>query len=660
MYYSDEVIDQVRSANDIVDVIGQSVALKRSGSNYIGLCPFHNEKTPSFSVSRQKQMYYCFGCHKGGNVITFTEEYNNMNFTEAMQFLADRAGIRLPEREITATEKRSQTERMQLLEVNKLAGTYYYYTLRSSAGRPGMEYLTGRQLSESVMKSFGLGFAPKSPSDGLYRFLKKKGISDDLIRRSGLMNVDERRGTMYDKFWNRVIFPIMDVSDRIIGFGGRVMGDAKPKYLNSPETKIFDKSRSLYALNAARRTREDYLILCEGYMDVISMHQAGFTNAVASLGTSLTPGHCALLARYTKNVVLSYDSDQAGINAAIRAIPMLRKAGITPRILKLEPYKDPDEFIKACGSEAMQDRLKNAQNALLFEIGAARREYDLNDPEGKTQFFERAAGMIAALETEMERQNYIDAVSREYMVEKRMILELVNRQLVLGTSGLSKQSAAAERTYRDSVPDSDAEAQRAAARGAGTDPDAYDPQSGWDPEDPFAYYGIGTDTGFYEDAATGGMYQAPPTASRNGRTGNVRQQGETISRQLLLNYIAQYPAVFETVKRYVSAEDYGEEGSLTRRAAELIYAQMESSGKVDEAAVLSRFPDAADQTRLAGMFHTLDPVSSGGEREKAVRETLLKVYRAAPAGEDRDLKKAIERKNKETELRNLKIVLDQT
>ncbi len=651
MYYSDEVIDQVRSANDIVDVIGQSVPLKRGGSNYIGLCPFHNEKTPSFSVSRQKQMYYCFGCHKGGNVITFVEEYNNMNFTEAMQFLADRAGIRLPEREITAKERRSQTEKAQLLEVNKLAGTYYYYSLRSAAGKPGMDYLEGRQLSENTMKSFALGFAPKTPSDGLYRFLKSKDISDDLLRRSGLMNVDERRGTMYDKFWNRVIFPIMDTSDRIIGFGGRVMGDGKPKYLNSPETKIFDKSRNLYALNLARRTREDYLILCEGYMDVISMHQAGFTNAVASLGTSLTPGHCALLARYTRNVILSYDSDNAGINAALRAIPMLRKAGITPKVLKLDPCKDPDDFIKSLGPDAMQERLKNAQNALLFEIGAAGREYDLDDPDGKTRFFDRAAAMIADLETEMERQNYIDAVSREYMVGKRMLQELVNRHLVLGASGLNRQSSVSgdkAGISAGSISDSG---------GTNDYTDAYDPQSGFDPEDPFSYYGVGRETEVYEDEATGSMYQAPPSASRNSRLGSVKQQGEMISRQLLLNYIAQYPSIYETVKKYVSAEDYGEKDSLTARTAELIYMQMERDGKVDEAAVLSRFPDAADQTRIAGMFHTLDPVSSQGEREKAVRETLLKVFSAASDNNGGDLQKAIERKKRETELRNLKIAL---
>ena len=567
MYYSDEVIDQVRTANDIVDVIGQSVQLKRGGSNYLGLCPFHNEKTPSFSVSRQKQMYFCFGCHKGGNVITFVEEYNNMSFTEAMQYLADRAGIKLPEREISASERRSQTERSELLEVNKLAGTYYYYSLRSPAGKPGMDYLAGRQLSEETMRSFALGFAPKAPSDGLYRFMKSKGISDDLLRRSGLMNVDERHGTMYDKFWNRVIFPIMDPSNRIIGFGGRVMGDAKPKYLNSPETKIFDKSRNLYALNIARKTREDYLILCEGYMDVISMHQAGFTNAVASLGTSLTPGHCALLARYTKNVVLSYDSDQAGVNAAVRAIPMLRRAGITPRILNLEPYKDPDEFIKAMGQEKMRERLENAQNALLFEIGVSRRRYDLGDPDGKTRFFESAAEKIAALETEMERQNYIDAVCREYMVEKRMLNELVTRKLVALPGTAKNPDDGAEDGYGSAAP----------APGYVRDPedDVPDPQSGYFPDDPYSFYGISPDPDFYEDEATGEIYQAPPTASRKNRGKSVKQQGETISRQLLLNYITQYPSVFKTVKQYVSADDYGEEDSLTAQAAKLIYAQME-------------------------------------------------------------------------------------
>ncbi len=688
MYYSEDILDQVRSANDIVDVIGQSVQLKRAGSNYVGLCPFHNEKTPSFSVSRQKQMYYCFGCHKGGNVITFVEEYNNMSFLEAMKYLADRAGIKLPEKEMSDTERRSMNERSELLEVNRYAGTYYYYALRSGAGKPGLEYLTKRGLSAETMKSFALGFAPRTPSDGLYKFMKKKGISDDLLRRSGLMNLDERRGTMYDKFWNRVIFPILDTSNRIIGFGGRVMGDAKPKYLNSPETKIFDKSRNLYALNIARRTHEDHLVLCEGYMDVISMHQAGFTNAVASLGTALTPGHCALLARNTKKVVLSYDSDKAGTAAAMRAIPMLRKAGITPKILRLDPYKDPDELIQALGTDGMRERLEKAQNALLFEIEVSKRDYDLSDPDARTRFFENAASKIADLETEMERQNYIEAVCREYLVDKRQLSELVTRCLVVRPAVRDRYE---QNQYVQDIPSQSSHGQGNSDRGSyaqsgsdrgnsgrgsyvqsgndngnsgrgGYEPDGgddaldgqnYGSEPDWD-YDPAALYGY-EDSGVYEDEATGEIFQAPPTASRKNRTMTVKEQGDDISRRLLLNYICRYPGIFPVVKKYAAPADYGD--GLTAQAAEVIYEQMEKKGKVDEAAVLSHFPEAADQTQIAGIFHTLDQAANGSDREKAIRETLIKVFKAAGQGPGSDLQKAILRKKQETELRTVKLPL---
>ncbi len=633
MFYSDDILDQVRSANDIVDVIGQSVQLKRAGSNYVGLCPFHNEKTPSFSVSRQKQMYYCFGCHKGGNVITFVEEYNNMSFLEAVKYLADRAGIKLPEKELSAGERRSMNERSELLEVNRLAGTYYYCALRSGAGKPGMDYLTRRGLSDETMKSFALGFAPKTPSDGLYKYMKGKGISDDLLRRSGLMNVDERRGAMYDKFWNRVIFPILDTSNRIIGFGGRVMGDAKPKYLNSPETKIFEKSRNLYALNIARRTREDYLVLCEGYMDVISMHQAGFTNAVASLGTSLTPGHCALLARYTKNLVLSYDSDNAGVNAAMRAIPMLRRVGITPKILRLAPYKDPDELIQALGHDGMKERLEHAQNALMFECEVLRKEYDFSDPESKTGFFEQVASKIASFKEDMTRAGYIDMVCSEYLVEKRQLSELVTRRLVAGPMEPDKPSAFSQR--------------------GNTSVSREEQEQAWE-YDPAALYGY-DDGGFYEDEATGEMYQSPPTATRKNRTMTVQEQGDDISRRLLLNYISRYPNIFPVVKKYIASSDYGD--TLTGQAAAVIYEQMEKNGKVDEAAVLSRFPETADQTQIAGIFHTLDQAATGADREKAVRETLIKVFKAAAPDVITDLQQIVLRKNQEKELRTLKIML---
>ncbi len=430
MYYPDDVIEEVRARNDIVDVISAYVKLQRKGSSYFGLCPFHNEKSPSFSVSPAKQMYYCFGCGAGGNVLTFIMEYENFTFPEALKYLADRAGIDLPEQEYSAEAKKQQDLRTAILNVNRMAGTYYYYQLRSETGRPGMEYLKNRQLSDKTMQSFGLGYAGKY-SDGLYHYLKSKGISDELLRQSGLMNVDEKRG-MYDKFWNRVMFPIMDVNNRIIGFGGRVMGDGKPKYLNSPETKVFDKSRNLYGLNVARTSRKKYLIVCEGYMDVISMHQAGFTNAVASLGTALTSQHASLLKRYTDEVILSYDSDEAGIRAALRAIPLMKAAGITARVLKLSPYKDPDEFIKNLGAEAFEERLVQAQNSFMFELSAIEQKWDMNDPEGKTSFFKEAARKISEIELEVERENYIEAVASKYHTSFEGLRKMVLRCLMQG------------------------------------------------------------------------------------------------------------------------------------------------------------------------------------------------------------------------------------
>ncbi len=373
MYYSDEIVEEVRMKNDIVDVISDYVKLQKKGSSYFGLCPFHNEKSPSFSVSPGKQMYYCFGCGAGGNVFTFIMEYENYTFVEALKYLAQRAGVTLPEAEYSKEAKAAADLRTTLLEIQKKAAAFYYYQLRQDTGKQGMAYLKGRELSDETIHKFGLGCSPRY-SGALYQYLKNKGYSDAHLKESGLFNVDERRG-MQDKFWNRVMFPIMDVNNRVIGFGGRVMGDAKPKYLNSPETKIFDKSRNLYGLNIARTSRKPYLIVCEGYMDVISMHQAGFTNAVASLGTALTSGHASLMSRYTKEVLLTYDSDEAGQKAALRGIPILKAAGIRPRVVNLAPYKDPDEFIKAEGKEAFEKRLEEAETKIFDK---SRNLYGLN------------------------------------------------------------------------------------------------------------------------------------------------------------------------------------------------------------------------------------------------------------------------------------------
>ena len=399
MRYSDDIIEEVRMKNDIVDVISQYVKLTRRGSTYFGLCPFHNEKTPSFSVTPSKQMYYCFGCGAGGNVYNFVMEYENYSFGEALSHLADRAGVKLPKIEYSREAREKAEQRATLLEINKLAAQYFYYQLRRESGKTAYGYLLGRGLSEETIRKFGLGYSDKY-SDDLYKYLKGKGYSDELLRESGLFNVDERRG-MYDKFWNRVIFPIMDVNNRVIGFGGRVMGEGKPKYLNSPETKIFDKSRNLYGLNVARTTRKNYLILCEGYMDVIAMHQAGFTNAVASLGTALTSGHASLVKRYTREVLLLYDSDGAGIRAALRAIPILREAGVTSRVVSLKPWKDPDEFIKNEGAEAFEERLNQATDSFMFRVHVAEQDFAMDAPQGQNQFFERCAEMLLELSDEL-------------------------------------------------------------------------------------------------------------------------------------------------------------------------------------------------------------------------------------------------------------------
>lgn len=412
MRYSDDIIEEVRMKNDIVDVISQYVKLTRRGSSYFGLCPFHNEKTPSFSVTPSKQMYYCFGCGAGGNVFNFVMEYENYSFGEALSHLADRAGVQLPRIEYSSEAREKAKQRETLLEINRQAAQYFYYQLRRESGQIGYRYLMDRGLSDETIRKFGLGYSDKF-SDDLYKFLKGKGYGDDQLRDSGLFNVDERHG-MYDKFWNRVIFPIMDVNNRVIGFGGRVMGDGKPKYLNSPETKIFDKSRNLYGLNVARTSRKPYLILCEGYMDVISMHQSGFTNAVASLGTSLTSGHASLLKRYTQEVLLLYDSDEAGVKAALRAIPILREAGINSRVVDLKPHKDPDEFIKTEGAEAFQQRLDQARDSFMFRVSVSEKDFPMEEPQGQNRFFERCARLLLELSDELERNLYIEAIVRQY------------------------------------------------------------------------------------------------------------------------------------------------------------------------------------------------------------------------------------------------------
>lgn len=438
MYYPDELIEEVRMKNDIVDVISGYVKLQKKGSSHFGLCPFHNEKSPSFSVSQSKQMFYCFGCGAGGNVFTFVMQYENYSFKEAVKHLADRVGVSLPEPEYGEEAKKRDSVRARLLEVNKEAAKYFYYQLRSEHGKIGYQYLKKRELSDETIKKFGLGFS-NAASDDLVRYLKNKGYEDKLLIEAGLASHDEKYG-MHDKFWNRVMFPIQDINHRVIGFGGRVMGDAKPKYLNSPETMIFDKSRNLYGLNFARTSRAGNIILCEGYMDVIAMHQAGFTQAVASLGTALTSGQANLLRRYANEVILAYDSDGAGVTAALRAIGILKEAGLTGKVLNLEPYKDPDEFMKNLGEEAFRERLLKAENSFFFELRMLQRDFDLNDPDSKTRFHREIAKKLCGFSEDVERENYIEAVAEKYHIGFENL-----RKLVLGYAARTGLAAPAVR-----------------------------------------------------------------------------------------------------------------------------------------------------------------------------------------------------------------------
>ncbi|MCR4843292.1 MAG: DNA primase [Eubacterium sp.] len=429
-YVPDEFVEEVLSRTNIVDVVSGYVTLKKKGRDYFGLCPFHTEKTPSFSVSDTKQIFYCFGCHEGGNAISFLRKYENCTFYEAVSMLAERAGMKVPEGKVSPEKKREADRKANLMELHRQAANFYYMCLMGADGGVGREYFQRRGLDAETIKSFGLGFSLPY-SDGLYKWLREKGYDDKIIKDSGLVIYPDD-GPPRDRFRNRVMFPIQDASGHVIAFGGRVLGKGEPKYLNSPESSIFDKSYNLYALKMARRTKRNEMILCEGYMDVIALHRSGFDNAVASLGTALTRGHATILARYTDTVLLCYDSDKAGVKAALRAIPILKAAGLTVKILHMDPYKDPDELITATGPEEFEDRISKAQNSFFFTLDVQDREYNLEDPDELTKCMNRAAGRVAGITDELERNNYIPAVAKRYGADEKSFRKRVNE---IGLSG---------------------------------------------------------------------------------------------------------------------------------------------------------------------------------------------------------------------------------
>ncbi len=590
MYYSQELIEEVRVKNDIVEVISGYLKMQKKGGNYWACCPFHNEKTPSFSVSGSKQMYHCFGCGASGNVYTFLMQYENYSFQEAVKALADRAGVPLPEIEYNEEMRKRENRRARLLEVNKEAAKFFYYQLRSPHGKVGYEYLKKRELSDETMHRFGLGYAGKNGAE-LVEYLRKKGFEDEIIKEAGLASYSEKRG-MTSPFWNRVMYPIQDTNHRVIGFGGRVMGDGEPKYLNSPETPIFDKRRNLYGLNYARTSRSGNMILCEGYMDVIAMHQAGFTQAVASLGTAFTAEQANLLRRYTDSVLLAYDSDGAGVKAALRGIGILREAGLTAKVINMQPYKDPDEFMKALGKEAFEERIRQAENSFFFEIRILEGQFDMNDPESKTKFHREIARKLCEFSEDVERDNYLQAVADKYFIGVDNLRKLV--------ASYAAQTGLAKPVER--------------------------PKSG--------------------------------VQSKNNPQENAKK-----SQRLLITWVTDEPALYEKIKKYISAEDFTDD--LYQEVARKLFEELER-GEYHPAKIISMFEDEDKQREAAALFHTsLPQLSTGQERAKAFHDIVLAVkknsyeYYTAQMGTDMSaLNKVIEGKKALEELAKTHISLD--
>ncbi len=594
MYYSDDLIEEIRSRNDIVDVISSYVKLKKQGATYFGLCPFHNEKSPSFSVTPGKQMYYCFGCGEGGNVYSFIMKYENYSFVEAVKMLADRAGITLPEAEYSEEERKRADLRANLLEINKKAAMYFHHQLKSEKGKIGLKYFNERGLDNETIVRFGLGYSTKTSND-LYQYMKTFGYSDDILKESGLFSFSEK-GT-YDKFWNRVMFPILDINSRVIGFGGRVMGEGEPKYLNSPETKIFEKSRNLYGMNFARISRKPYLLICEGYMDVIALHRAGFTNAVAALGTAFTDQHAMLIKRYVKEVVLTFDSDGAGRKAALRAIPILKRAGIAMKVLDMTPYKDPDEFIKNLGADEYQKRIDNAMNSFIFEIKMMREQYDLDDPHAKAEFYNNVANKLLEFPDELERNVYIEAVSKEFMIPFESLDKMV-KKLALSYSGEG---------YTDR----------------------------------------------YNENEVNEEIERDLKKSKKHLEDGVKQ-----AQKILLTWLIEDENIYGKIKDIISEKDFVE--PLYYTVAKMLFEQLES-GAINPAKILNQFTEEDEHREAAELFNTsLREEMSSQEKEKALNDTVYKVkknsldYASRNAKEVSELQEII---NEQKKLQKIRIIL---
>ncbi len=426
MAFPPAFLDELTARNPIEDVVGQYVSLKRSGSNLFGLCPFHGEKTASFSVSPDKGIYYCFGCHKGGSVINFQMEIEGLSYPDAVRALAKRAGMEVPEDEQYQSRYRQQE---RLWALHKEAARFFHAQLYSPNGADALHYAFERGMPKSILTKFGIGYAPDSWTD-LVDAMRKKGYTDQELRDSGLVTVSRKNGNLFDRFRDRLMFPIIDVRGNVIGFGGRIMNNkdkTAAKYLNSPETLIFNKRKNLFALNLAKKSKLGYLILVEGYMDAIALHQYGFDCAVASLGTALTEDGAALLSKYTDQVVLIYDGDAAGQNATQRAIPILEKAGLQVKVLKMRDAKDPDEFLKKFGADRFKILLEESSNRVEYQLNAILKKYDIRDDDQKVKYLQESAELICTLSSSVQREVYAGRVAEVAKISMEAMKLEVNR-----------------------------------------------------------------------------------------------------------------------------------------------------------------------------------------------------------------------------------------
>jgi DNA primase len=593
VYYPEELIQEIRERNDIVGVISEYVTLTRKGHNYFGVCPFHNEKTPSFSVNAQEQYYHCFGCGAGGNVYTFLMQIDNMNFVEAVKALADRAHMDLPEAELSPQEKKRLMRRNRLLEITTEAARYFYYQLtRTEQGKHALGYLDSRKVTEEFRRRFGLGYAPIS-RDGLYRFLQSKGYGDDEIRGAGLSNGGGEK--VYDRFFNRLMFPIFDAQGRAIAFGGRVMGSGEPKYLNSPETEIFNKRKNLYGMQIAKKSRRGKILVVEGYMDVLSLHQAGFDNAVASLGTALTKEQALLMKKYVSDVVLIYDSDQAGTKAAQRAIPILEDTGLYVKVLRIPGYKDPDEFIKNKSREEFEALIQEALDPIDFEMVVLNSQTGADTVEGKVKTLKALAQRLSEISNPLERELHIRDVAQKMQVDEQSLKREVDE--------IQRMSGLLER-------------------------------------------------------------RAPVNADRR----QEREDGLVKAQKLVLAVLLHRPALYSTLKEYISPTDFplrepptkdfpDGKDNIYRIVADYIFAKAMQGETPRLADVISQVEEAADQEKITALSEYEIP-SDTADLEKLMTETIRTIRLNSLEDEVRsndDLQKLQEIINQKRALQALRI-----